>query len=387
MELQHIYLDYSATTPVDKRVFEAMAPFFREKFGNASSVHGFGRDAKEGLENARESIALLLKAQPGEIYFTSGGTEADNLALIGYCLKNKDKGNHIVTCVAEHPAVLNACRYLEGSGFTVTYLPLESDGTISVDKLRDAMTDTTLLVSIMHINNEIGTINDIEAIGKHVKEKSAVYHSDCVQSFGKIPVDVNTMCIDMLSLSSHKIYGPKGVGVLYIRKGTQVEKLAFGGGQERNKRAGTENVAAIVGFGTAASVCKQEMDSESTNLRELRDYFWGQIKNSIPDVRLNGTHELRLPGNLNVSFKDTDGESILLSLDLHGVAASAGSACEAGSIEPSHVIEALKLPPEYAQSAIRFTLGRWTSKAEIDQACAILKDVVERVRTLEEDFA
>lgn len=378
-----VYLDYGASTPVDKRVLDAMLPYFRERFGNPSSIHGIGREAKDALEQARENIAQVVKAQPEEIYFTSGGTESDNWALTGYCLNNKDRGNHIVTNNAEHHAVLATCEVLKAQGFEVTYLPIEPDGTLDLSRLTDAITGKTLIVSIMHVNNEIGTINDLRAIGNIVKEKGAAFHTDGVQSFGKVPIDVNAMNLDMLSMSSHKLYGPKGVGALYIRKGTNIGKIMHGGSHEHNLRSGTENVPAIVGFGTAAKICKREMEKESKTLIELRTYLWELIKENIPDVRLNGPWEQRLPGNLNVSFKDADGESVLLSLDLHGVAASAGSACESGSIEPSHVITALKMPMEYAQSAVRFTLGRWTTRSEIDYTVSVLKDIVERVRSLE----
>jgi cysteine desulfurase len=386
MEAKRIYLDYGATTPVDKRVVNAMTPYFRGKFGNASSIHSFGREAKDGIEKARENIALLIKASPEEIYFTSGGTESDTWAISGYCNGKRKKGNHIVTCVAEHPAVLNTVGSLEKFGFTVTSVPLEPDGTISIDLLREACTDKTILISIMHVNNEIGTINDLGTVGTIAKEFDAVFHSDCVQSFGKIPIDVNAMNIDLLSISGHKIYGPMGVGALYIRKGIVLEKLMYGGSQERKKRSGSENVAGIVGFGAAAALCRSEMKVKSSKLYDLSEYFWKRIQDSIPDVKLNGPSESRLAGNLNVSFKDADGESLLLSLDLHGIAASSGSACESGSVEPSHVIKSLNLPLEYEQSALRFTLGRWTSRSEIDYTVKMLKDVVERVRTLDEDF-
>ena len=385
--MQRIYLDYSATTPVDKRVLNAMMPYFREKFGNASSIHETGRDAKEALENAREQIARIIRAAPSEIFFTGGGTESDNWALTGYCLNNKSKGNRIVTVNTEHHAVLNTCKFLESQGFEVTYLPVEPDGTIDCNKLNEAITSETLIVSIMHINNEIGTIHDISRIGEITKEKGVVFHSDAVQSFGKIPIDVSATPVDMLSISAHKIYGPKGIGALYIRKGTNTGKFMHGGSHERNQRSGTENVAAAVGFGEAAEICKAEMEQESKFLLELRSYFLEKLKKKIPETRLNGVEESRLPGNLNVSFKDADGESVLLSLDLHGISASSGAACESGSIEPSHVIEALNQPPEYSQSSIRFTLGRWTTRSEIDTTVSVLADIVERVRSLEEDFA
>jgi len=381
--MERVYLDYGASTPVDKRVLEAMIPYFREKFGNPSSIHIFGREAKVGLERARESIAHLIHAQPEELFFTSGGTEADNWGIIGYCLQNREVGNNIITSCVEHYAVLNSCKYLETQGFSVTYLPAEPDGTVDLDRLKKAITPKTLLVSIMHVNNEIGIINDINAIGAITREHGTVFHTDAVQGFGKIPINVRQMNIDLLSISGHKLYAPKGIGALYVRKGIHLQKLLHGGSNERNWRSGTENVASAVGLGASAAFCKTEMEQEADALRKLRNYFWAEIQKNIPDVRLNGALEPRLPGNLNVSFKSADGESILLSLDLYGIAASAGSACESGSIELTHVIKALNPPLEYAQSAIRFTIGRWTTRTEIDYTISALKEIIERVRKFE----
>ena len=381
--MTRVYVDYAATTPVDKRVLEAMLPYFREKYGNSLSIHSFGREAKDGIERARESIAHLIHAKPDEVFFTSSGTEADNWALIGYCLQNRQCGNHIITSCIEHLAVLNTCKYLESLGFSVTYLPVEHDGTLDIDTLRKAFTPQTILVSIMHVNNEIGVINDISAIGAMTKEHGAIFHTDAVQSFGKIPVNVQQMHIDLLSLSGHKIYAPKGIGALYMRTGVHIQKIFHGGRNERNQRSGTENTTGAVGLGAAALLCKAEMEQEGKSLRELCSYFWTEIQKQIPDVRLNGVLEPRLPGNLNVSFKSADSESILLSLDLHGIAASSGSACESGSIELSHVIKALNQPSEYAASAIRFSLGRWTTRAEIDYTVGTLKEIIERIRKFE----
>jgi cysteine desulfurase len=381
-KMRQVYLDYSATTPVDKRVLDQMAPYFRENFGNASSIHKYGRDAKEAIERARERIAQVIRCTPEELYFTSGGTEADNWALLGYALAHKDLGNHIITTNIEHHAVLHTAKFLEQNGFDVTYLPVNNEGILDIDSLKNAITDKTILVSVMHINNEIGTINSLEEIGAVVKETDSVFHTDAVQSFGKEPIDVNSMNIDLLSISSHKIYGPKGIGALYIRKGLKISKMIYGGSNERNMRPGTENVSAIVGFGAAAKICKKELAKEKETLTGLRNYFWGRLEKTIPDVRLNGHPEKRLPGNLNVSFKDADGESILLSLDLRGIAASSGAACAAGGIEVSPVLKALGLPPEYGDSAIRFTLGRYTSKNDIDYTVEVLKEIVERIRNL-----
>jgi len=380
--MRQVYLDYGATTPVDKRVLDAMLPYFRENFGNASSIHAFGRDARAAVERAREQVARVVRSQPEEIYFTSGGTESDNWALAGCAAANRDRGNHIVTVLTEHHAVLHTARHLARQGFDVTALPVNGDGVLEVETLAAALTEKTILVSVMHVNNEIGTVNDIGALGAVVRESGALFHTDAVQSFGKVPVDVNAMHIDLLSVSSHKIYGPKGVGALYIRTGTPVSKMIFGGSNERNRRAGTANVSSIVGFGAAAKICSREMEKERAALAALRTYFWERIQEAIPGVRLNGHPEKRLPGNLNVSFTGADGESVLLSLDLMGIAASSGAACEAGGIEPSHVIKALHLPPEYGDSAVRFTLGRYTSRDDIDYTVSALRDIVERIRNL-----
>ncbi|MCP4728166.1 MAG: cysteine desulfurase [bacterium] len=377
--MDQVYLDYSASTPVDKRVVEGMMPYFRNKYGNASSIHKFGRDAKSAIERSRSNISSLLKAIPEEIFFTSGGTESDNWAIIGYALKNKDKGKHIVTSVIEHPAVIKSCQYLETLGFEVTYIDVRPDGTLDMGKIEEAVRSDTIMLSFMHINNEIGNIYPLEEIGKIARNNNIVFHTDAVQGYGKILLDVNKMNIDLLSLSSHKIYGPKGVGALYIRKGIRVEKLIHGGSNERNMRSGTENTPGIVGLGKAAQICRKEMKKEAEILTGLRDYFWKRMQEDIPCARLNGLMENRLPGNLNTSFKDVDSESVLLSLDLHGIAVSSGSACSAGGIEPSPVIKALKLPPEYGDSAIRWTLGRFTTRDEIDYTMKILKEVVDRI--------
>jgi len=380
--MRHVYLDYGATTPVDKLVLDAMQPYFREHYGNASSIHKFGRDAKDAIERARERIAQIIRAQPDEIYFTSGGTESDNWALSGYAQAHKKKGNHIITTAVEHHAILHTCEYLKKQGFSVTFLPVQSDGLMDTDTLEAAFTDKTTLVSIIHVNNEIGSIHDLEEIGRIVKKYGAAFHTDAVQSFGKEPIDVNKMQLDMTSFSSHKIYGPKGVGALYIRNGETVNKMIYGGGHERNQRAGTENVAAIVGFGAAAKLYKREMKKERDALEELRNYLWQNIRNTIPDVRLNGHPENRIAGNLNVSFAHADGESIMLSLDLRGIAVSSGAACTAGGTEPSHVIKALHLPKEFRDSAVRFTLGRYTTRSDIDYTVDVLKEVVKRIRSL-----
>ncbi len=380
--MKQVYLDHGASTPVDKRVLEAMIPYFSGKFGNASSIHKYGRDAKDAMERSRERIAQVIRSSPEEIYFTSGGTESDNWALTGYASANRDKGNHIITVCIEHHAILHSCEVLTKQGFEVTYLPVDNDGVIDMQILKESFTDKTILVSVMHVNNEIGTINDLASIGAIVKENGAVLHTDAVQSFGKEPIDVNSMQIDMLTASSHKIYGPKGIGTLYVRDGLNLSKMIFGGSHERNMRAGTENVAAIAGFGTAAKLCRKDMDKERSFLNDLKEYFWDKMVNTIPDIRLNGHPENRVANNLSVSFANADAESILLSLDLRGIAVSSGAACAAGGIEPSHVIKALGLPKEFGNSALRFTLGRSTTRPDLDYTIDVLKEVVERIRSL-----
>jgi len=380
--MQAVYLDNSATTSVDERVLEEMLPYFNQKFGNPSSIHSFGREVKVAVEEAREKTANVINANPSEIFFTSGGTEADNLALTGTALRMKKNGLHIITTPAEHHAILDTCKFLEKNGFDVTYLPVNRYGIVDPEDVRKAVKKNTILISVMHVNNEIGSINPINEIGKFARDRGIVFHTDAVQSFGKIPVDVQTDNIDLLSLSSHKIYGPKGIGALYIHRGISPEKIIHGGSQEGNRRGGTENVPGIVGLGKAAEICSLEMEHEAQYLKELRTYFWKQLRETIKNIHLNGHPENRLPGNLNVSFPGAESEAVLHNLDLKGIAASAGSACAAGSIEPSGVLKAVQAPLDIAQSAIRFSLGRGNNKEQIDYTVKALGEIVSHIRNI-----
>ena len=380
--MRRIYLDHNATCPLEDRVLSGMLPYLKENFGNASSLHSFGREAREAVEKAREEVAQLLNAEPSEIIFTSGGTEANNMAIKGYCWKNRDKGNHIITSSIEHHAVLNPMKQLEKQGFEVTYLPVDGRGRVSPEDLRKAITPRTILVSIMMANNEVGTVEPIKELVEVTREKGIAFHTDAVQAVGKIGVDVNLLGVDFLSLSAHKIYGPKGVGVLYIRKGRKIEPLITGGHHERNLRAGTENVAGIVGLGIASRIAREEMEEEGRRLRELRDRLKEGIQERIPHIRINGDPENGLPNTLNISFEYVEGESIILNLDLQGVAVSSGSACTSGSLEPSHVLMAMGVPPVTAQGSIRFSLGKGNTREDIDRVLEILPPIIEKLRRM-----
>ena len=386
---QEIYLDNAATTPVRSEVLEAMLPYFTQKFGNASTIYSYGREAKEALEESRKNVAQLIGANAEEIFFTSGGTESDNWALRGIASANVKKGKHIITSSVEHHAVLHTCQDLEKQGFKITYLPVDKDGLINVKDVADTITDETILVSIMHANNEIGTIQPINEIAKVIKQKNPgiIFHTDAVQTAGKIPVNVNNLGVDLLSMSAHKIYGPKGVGALYIRKGTRIAPFMTGGAQESSRRAGTENIAGIVGFGKAAelAVCEQQEQFEKLTL--LRDRLMQGILNTIPYTRLNGHPTLRLPHNVNISFEFIEGESILLNLDMKGICASSGSACTSGSLDPSHVLLAIGLPHEIAHGSLRLTLGRENSEEDVDYVLEVLPDIINKLRQMSPLFA
>ena len=388
-KLKRIYLDNAATTPVRSEVLEAMLPYFTQKFGNASTIYSYGREAKEALEESRKNVAQLIGANAEEIFFTSGGTESDNWALRGIAFANVKKGKHIITSSVEHHAVLHTCQDLEKQGFKITYLPVDKDGLINVKDVADAITDETILVSIMHANNEIGTIQPINEIAKAIKQKNPeiIFHTDAVQTAGKIPVNVNNLGVDLLSMSAHKIYGPKGVGALYIRKGTRIAPFMTGGAQESSRRAGTENIAGIVGFGKAAelAVCEQQEQFEKLTL--LRDRLMQGILNTIPYTRLNGHPTLRLPHNVNISFEFIEGESILLNLDMKGICASSGSACTSGSLDPSHVLLAIGLPHEIAHGSLRLTLGRENSQEDVDYVLEVLPDIINKLRQMSPLFA
>jgi Cysteine sulfinate desulfinase/cysteine desulfurase and related enzymes len=384
MTEERIYLDYAATTPLDPRVLEAMMPYMTEHFGNPNSIHSFGREARRAIDEAREKIAQLLNCQPSEIVFTSGGTESDNLALRGIAEAYRHKGNHIVTTAIEHHAVLRTCKALEDMGFFVTYLPVDEHGLVSPEQVAEAVNERTILVSVMHANNEIGTIEPIAEIVRAVKEKrpDTIVHTDAVQTVGHIPVDIQELGVDLLSFSAHKFYGPKGIGGLFVRKGVRLVPQITGGGQERNRRSGTENVAAIVGMAKALELAVEEMPTELPRLQALRDELITGVLSRIPETRLNGHPTLRLPHNANFSFRGIEGEALLLQLDLNGIAASSGSACSSGSLEPSHVLLALGLDYELAIGSLRITLGRFTTREHILRLLDLLPKVVEKLRAL-----
>jgi cysteine desulfurase len=380
--MRTVYLDHSATTPVHPRVMEAMLPYYQKEYGNASSLYQLGRNARLALDQAREKVAGALNARTEEIFFTSGGTEGDNLAIKGTAYALRDRGGHIITSQIEHEAVLNTCRYLEKSGFEVTYLPVDRYGMVQVDDFKKALTDQTILISIMHANNEVGTIQPIAEIGALARERDIAFHTDAVQSVGKMPVDVENLHVDLLAMSGHKFYGPKGVGALYIRRGMKIQPLAHGGHHESWKRAGTENVPGIIGLATALEVCVSEMEQTAQKEARLRDKLQQGILEKIAAVRVNGHPTRRLPGALSLCFEALEGEALILSLDLKGIAASTGSACSSGSLEPSHVLMAMGVPIEIAHGSARFTLGRGNTRQEIDYVLEVLPDIVERLRTM-----
>lgn len=380
--MKKVYLDYAATTPTDPQVVAAMEPYFFEKFGNASSLHAYGQEAKKALEDSRQTLAEFINARPEEIVFTSGGTESDNTALLGAAHALEKKGNHIITSAIEHHAITEPAKFLEKKGFKVTYLPVDKDGLVSPDDLKKALTDKTILVSIMHANNEIGTIQPISQLAKIAKEKGIYFHTDTVQTVGHIPVDVEQLNVDLLSLSAHKFYGPKGVGALYIRKGTRLETFMRGGDQERGRRASTHNVSGIVGLAKAVELCRKNMESEAKFQSAMRDRLIKEIPARIPEVRLNGHPTQRLPNNVNFSIKYIEGESMLLSLDMLGIACSTGSACTSSSLEPSHVLLAIGLDHATAHGSLRITIGRWTKGSDIDYFMEKFPGVVQKLRLM-----
>ncbi|MFZ5652662.1 MAG: cysteine desulfurase NifS [Bacillota bacterium] len=381
--MRRIYFDHSATTPVRPEVVEAMCEYLRESFGNPTSLHYFGRQVRKGVEEARERVARAIGANPGEVIFASGGTEADNMAIHGVAYSNKNKGNHIITSAVEHHAVLNTVKALGKEGFTVTILPVDKYGMVSVDDVAAAITDKTILITIMHANNEVGTVMPIGQIGELARSRGIIFHTDAVQSFGKIPVDVNELGVDLLTISAHKIYGPKGIGALYIRKGTRWRQtLLHGGAQERLRRAGTENVPGIIGFGVAAELAMVNMKKESEYLKGLRDRLIKEVTGRISHVKVTGHPAMRLPNHASFTFEFIEGESMLLSLDMKGVAASSGSACTSGSLEPSHVLLAMGIPHEIAHGSIRITLGIDNRPEDIDYFMEVMPTIVERLRAM-----
>ncbi len=380
--MRRVYLDHAATTPVHPQVFSEMRVILEECFGNPSSLHSFGREAKEYLERARERVASLINASPEEIIFTSGGTESDNLAILGTVYANRRKGNHIITSSIEHHAVLDTCKFLATSGFEVTFLPVDGNGLINPDDVRKAIKRETILITIMHANNEIGTIQPIEEVSMIAREYEVPFHTDAVQTVGQVPVDVGKLGVDLLSLSGHKIYGPKGVGALYVRRGTHFTPVFHGGGQEMGRRPGTENLPGIVGLGKAAEIARKELASERVRLERLRDKLIQGVQRLVPDVKLNGHPVRRLPNNVNFSFVGVEGESLLLRLDLLGIAASTGSACSSGDFAPSHVLLAIGVDPELAQGSLRMTVGRANTDGDIDYVLDVLPGVVAELREM-----
>ncbi len=377
---RRVYLDHNASTPVHPEVVAEMLPYFDERFGNPSSVHGFGREAREGLDTARERVARFLGTRPEEIVFTSGGTESDNLGIKGLAWA-KGSG-HLITSRVEHHAVLRACQWLETQGFEVTYVPVDGHGAVDPDDVRRAIRPDTLAISIMHANSEMGTIQPVRAIGAIARERHIPFHVDAVQTFGKIPIDVDGMGIDLLSFSGHKIYGPKGVAGLWIRKSTKMVSVQHGGEHERRRRAGTENVPGIVGFGKAVEIRGREMQEEARRLTALRDRLWDGIRARVPDVRLNGHPTERLPGTANIAYRNVETESIVLGLDLKGIGVSAGSACTSGDVEPSYVLVAMGVPLEWSMGAVRHSLGRSTTPEDIDYVVGCVEPLVAKLRAV-----
>ena len=377
-----IYFDNAATTKVKDEVLKEMEPYFCEQYGNPSSLYTIGRNAKKAIEQAREKVAKLIGADKNEIYFTAGGSESDNTALKGMAFANKSKGNHIITSKIEHPAILESCLELEKLGFEITYLKVNEQGLINLEELKDSIRPETILISIMFANNEIGTIQPIEEISKIAKERNIVFHTDAVQAVGNVHIDVKNMGIDMLSMSGHKIYGPKGIGALYVKKGIEFDKFIHGGHQEKNKRAGTENTAGIVGLGKACEIAREQLKEYSEKLQTLRDYYIKEVTQKISDIRINGCINSRLPGNINISFKDIDSSALLLELDKRGICVSSGSACSSGNADISHVITAIKVPPEYAKGALRVTIGDYNTKAQVDYLVENLIEIVSKLRKM-----
>lgn len=379
---KQVYMDHAATTYTKKEVLEEMIPYFTEYYGNPSSIYSLSRETKKAIDTAKDRVARAINAESSEIYFTGGGSEADNWAIKGIAFAHKNKGNHIITTKIEHHAVLHACEYLEKHGFEVTYLPVNEEGIVDVKDFENAITDKTILATIMFANNEIGSIQPITQMGEICRDKKIIFHTDAVQAVGHIPVDVKSMNIDLLSMAAHKFYGPKGVGALYIRKGIRIDNLIHGGAQERGRRAGTENVAGIVGLGKALELAVEHMEENNKRIKALRDKLMNGLL-EIPYSRLNGPKdEKRLPGNSNICFRFIEGESVLLMLDAKGIAASSGSACTSGSLDPSHVLLAIGLPHEIAHGSLRLSLGDGTTEEEVDYVLQVVPEIVQRLRDM-----
>ncbi len=380
--MKRIYMDYAATTPVDPEVVSAMLPYFTKFFGNPSSVHTCGEEAKEAMEEARGKVAGLIGAKTGEIVFTGSGTEADNTALISVIQANKNKGNHIITTTFEHHAITETCKFLKNQGCDITFLPVDKQGLIDPDDVKKAITKKTVLISVMHANNEIGTIEPVAEIGAIAREAGVYFHTDAVQTVGHIPIDVNKLNIDLLSSSAHKLYGPKGVGFLYVREGTKINSFIHGGEQEGGRRASTQNVPGIVGFGRAAELAKIEMADEVKRLTKLRERLISGLSERMDRIKLNGHPVKRLPNNVNIAVSFVEGEASCMGLDIRGICISTGSACSSESAEPSHVLLAIGLPPEEARSALRFSMGRWTTDDDITQVLEIVPEIIKKLRAM-----
>lgn len=380
--MKKIYLDHAATTPVDPEVLHEMLPYFSQSYGNPSSIHSLGQEARTAIDKSRAKVAALIDARSDEIVFTSGGTEADNLAIIGTACASETKGNHIITTQIEHHAVLEACKSLQSRGFRTTFVPVDRYGMVDPDAIRRAITARTILISVMHANNEVGAIQPITEIGRVAREKGILFHTDAVQTTGHIPVNANELGVDLLAISAHKLYGPKGVGALYVRHGTRIASFMHGGGQERGLRSSTENVPGIVGFGKAAEIALREVEDEGRNLVRLRDLLIQGLLDRIDRIYLNGHTTERLPNNVNVSVEFVEGEALALNLDLEGVAVSTGSACSSTDMEPSHVLAAMAIPAALARGSLRFTLGKGTTEQEIQRVLEVLPPIVSRLRAV-----
>ena len=385
--MRRCYFDHNATTPVDPRVLEAMLPYFGPEYGNASSLHRFGQDARQGVESARRQVAAQLGCDAKDVVFTSGGTEADNLAVFGTVRSAPGPSRHVVTTQIEHPAVLNACEQLEREGVDVTYLPVSGEGTVAPDDVRAAVRSDTVLITVMHANNELGTMQPIEEIASIAREAGVPLHTDGVQSFGKVPTRVEELGVDFFSLSAHKIYGPKGAGALYVRRGLQLAKVQYGGSHERDRRPGTENVPGIVGLGAAAELAGSDREDENARVGRLRDRFERELLSAVPDAHVHALNSPRLPTTSSVRFDHAESEPLLISLDLQGFAVSSGSACSSGAVKPSHVLTAIGLSRDQAKSTLRFSLGRQTDEEQVGALLAALPDLVERLRILSPSWA
>lgn len=380
--MRRVYLDNNATTALTPEVLEAMLPYYGENFGNSSSIHWFGRECRKAVEDGRDNVAALIGADPSEIVFTGGGSEADNMAIKGVAYQQMGKGRHIITTRIEHHAVLDTCKFLGKNGFEITYLPVDQYGLVDPQSLRDSIRDDTILVTIMHSNNEMGTLQPIEELASIAREKGIIFHTDAVQSMGKVDTDVNKLGVDLLTFSAHKLHGPKGVGGLYIRKKTKLTPLIHGGHQENGRRAGTENVAGIVGMGKAFELAAVDMEAKNDYIRGIRDNLEDAVVDTIPEVQVNGHPEKRLPNTTNISFKFVEGESLLINLDLKGVAISTGSACTSGSLEPSHVLQAMGIPHEVIHGSLRFSFSSMNTKEDVEYTMEVLPGIVEKVRAM-----